>query len=125
MQMIKAKSGHLNKRSQRFLEQLIFTYKILSQDHHLSAASIVRVYGKLLIEETDPRRASLLKSIKDDNITLLLTVLLAVYSEINDICRFDRGTALAYCWRILVEYRSEAEDLYRVRYRAMLQKRYA
>ena len=123
MQMLDPKRDYLKKRSRRFLEHLTLLYRTLSQDHHLSGAGIIRVYAKLLIDERDARREPILRGIKITNVMLAVAILMAIYSEINDICHFDRGPTLAYCWRILSEDRTEARELYALRYRTMLQRR--
>ena len=77
----------------------------------------------ILIDEKDARREPILRDLKITNVMLTVTILLAIYSEINDIGHFDRAPALAYCWRILSETRTEARELYKLRYRTMLQRR--
>jgi hypothetical protein len=122
MQMLDPKKNYLHKRSRCFLDYLTLRYRTLSQDHHLSGAGLVRVYAKLLIDEKDARREPILRDLKNSNVILALATLLAIYTEINDICRFDRGKALAYCWCILMENRDEVRELYDLRYRSMLRQ---
>lgn len=122
MQMLDPKKNYLNKRSRRFLDYFTLRYRTLSQDHHLSGAGLVRVYAKLLIDEKDARRDPILRDLKNSNVILALSILLSIYTEINDICRFDRGRALAYCWCILMEDRDEVRELYNLRYRSMLRR---
>ena len=119
MQMLDPKKDYLQKRSRRFLEHLTLRYRMLSQDHHMSGAGMVRVYAKLLIDEKDLRREPILKELKGNNVMLTLSIVLAIYSEINHVCNFDRAPALAYCWKILAENRDEAKELYDLRYRSM------
>jgi len=122
MQMLDPKRNYLHKRSRRFLDYLTLRYRTLSQDHHLSGAGIIRVYAKLLIDENDARREPILRELKNSNVILTLSTLLLIYTEINDICHFDRGRALAYCWSILMEGRDEVRELYDLRYRSMLRR---
>lgn len=122
MKMLDPKKDYLRKRSRLFLEHLVLRYRSLSQDHHMSGAGIIRVYAKLLIDEKDERRGPILKELKINNVMLATAILLAIFSEINDICRFDRGLALAYCWGILAENRDEAQEMYDLRYRSMVRR---
>ena len=122
MQMLSQKNDYLGRRSRRFLGHLTLRYQNLSQDHHMSGAGIIRVYAKLLIDEMDERRGPILKELKTNNVMLAVAIVLAILSEINDICRFDRGQALAYCWGILAENRDEAQEMYNLRYRSMVRR---
>jgi len=112
----------LKKRTHRFVEHISLLYSTLSQDHHLSGGGIIRVYAKLLIPDDDDRRAPILKALKHRNALLAISILLAIYSEINDICKFNRGTKLAYCWDILVGHFEFANELHSLRYKAMLKR---
>ena len=122
MQMLNPKSDYLRTRARRFLGHLTLRYRNLSQDHHISGAGIIRVYAKLLIDERDERREPILEELKVNNVMLAVAIVLAIFSEINDICRFDRGQALAYCWGILAKNRDEAQEMYDLRYRRMVHR---
>lgn len=117
------RNEQLRVRTKRFLDFLILWYRELSQDHHMSGGGVIRVYSKLLIEVDDMDRERVLKELKTGNVVLAVTLVLAISSEINDIGDFDRKANLAYLWSILSHDRSEAKELYDLRYRTMLNKK--
>lgn len=120
MQMLNPKNTYLSKEGREFLSTLTLLYRSLSQDHHVSGAGIVRIYAKLLIDEKDERRDKVLTSLKNSNVLTAASLLLSVYSEINDLVKFDRNAALAYCWERLSVVAYEARNLYQLRYQSML-----
>jgi len=110
----------LSEKSQRFLQFLNdWLYKELSSDAHVSAAGIMRRHGQLL-REKDEERKNILSKLKSDSTLTVITLLVAICSEINDICHYGREEKLSYLWRILVEYWGEANDLFERRYKEML-----
>lgn len=113
----------LRVRTKQFLEFLILWYRELSQDHHMSGGGIIRVYSKLLFEADDIDKTRILKELKTGNVILAVTLVLAIATEINDLGNFDRTQDLSYLWGILLQNRSEAQELYDIRYRTMLKKR--
>lgn len=112
----------LKVRTKNFLDFLILWYRELSQDHHMSGGGIIRVYSKLLFEADDMDKVRVLKELKTGNVMLAVTLVLAISTEINDIGSFDRAENLAYLWGILLHNRSEAQELYDIRYRTILKK---
>jgi hypothetical protein len=109
-----------SERSQRFLQFLNdWLYKELSSDAHMSAAGIMRHHGQLLREKGEERE-KILSKLKSDSILTVITLMVAICSEINDICHYGREEKLSYLWRILVEYWGEAKDFFERRYREML-----
>jgi hypothetical protein len=97
-------------------------YTELSQDHHLSGGGIIRVYSKFLLMPEDNDRIRILKELKTSNIMLAVTLVLAISTEINEIGKFDQKANLAYLWGILIHNRTEAQEVYDLRYRTMLKK---
>ena len=119
-QMLRDKA--LSEKGQRFLRFLNdWLYKELSSDAHMSAAGIMRRHGQLLREE-DEERKKILSKLKSDSMLTVITLMVAICSEINDICHYGREEKLSYLWRILVEYWGEAKDFFERRYREMLKK---
>jgi hypothetical protein len=53
---------------------------------------------------------------------LAVTLVLAISTEINEIGKFDQKANLAYLWGILIHNRTEAQEVYDLRYRTMLKK---
>jgi hypothetical protein len=109
-------------RTKRFSEHLTIWYRELSQDHHMSGGGIIRVYGKLLLEPTDTARETTLTQLKSDNLMLTVVLVLAIATEINKIGRFDRGERLAYLWGIMTQNRSEAREVFSLRYHTLLRR---
>lgn len=89
----------------------------------MSGGGIIRVYSKLLFEADDIDKTRILKELKTGNVILAVTLVLAIATEINDLGNFDRTQDLSYLWGILLQNRSEAQELYDIRYRTMLKKR--
>lgn len=95
-------------------------YSELSQDVHMSGAGIARMFSKLLLQKTDEDKEMILQRIKSNNYVLALVISVAIATEINDLCKFDRGGKLAYIWKILSEAWSDAARLYKKRYRRVI-----
>ena len=113
----------LSEKSRKFLQFLNdWLYKELSSDAHMSAFGIIRRHAQLLREKGEERK-KILSKLKSDSTFTTVTLLVAICSEINDICHFDRGKKLSYLWRILIEYWGEAKELFERRYREMLVKK--
>jgi hypothetical protein len=119
-QMLRHKN--LSEKSRRFLQFLDdWLYKGLSSDAHVSAAGIMRSHGQLLRERGEAR-TNILSKLKSNSTFTVITLMVAICTEINDICHYGREEKLSYLWRILVEYWGEAKDFYERRYREVLQK---
>ncbi|MCJ7654697.1 MAG: hypothetical protein MUO97_05250, partial [Dehalococcoidia bacterium] len=117
-QMLRGKT--LSSETREFLQFLNdWVYKELSADAHMSAAGIMRRHGFLLLEKEEGRQ-KILSKLKSDGIFTSTTLLVAICTEINDICRYGREKKLSYLWRILVEYWGEAKDLFERRYEGIL-----
>lgn len=95
-------------------------YSELSQDVHMSGAGIARMFSKLLLQKTDQDKEMILHQIKSNNYMLALVISVAIATEINDLCKFDRGSKLAYIWKILSDAWPDAARLYKKRYKRVV-----
>jgi hypothetical protein len=111
------KQSTKNKEFLRFLNDWV--YKELSADAHMSAAGIMRHYGPLLLSKNQGRNKFLFK-LKSDSVFTATTLMVAICTEVNDICGYSRETKLSFIWGIIVEYWEEAKDFFERRYKAML-----
>lgn len=122
-QILKDKKTKFPVRTRKFLEYLQdWFYKELSQDAHMSSAGTVRIYSKLLLEPDEGRELTL-KTVKSINAMMAIALILAICSEVNDIGRFDRAERLAYLWGVVTQHRTDALQLFELRYRTMLRRR--
>lgn len=94
-------------------------YRGLSADAHMSSAGIIRRHGFLLLTDAEGRERILAK-LKSDGVFTATTLVLAICTEINNLCRYGREEKLSYLWRIITEYWGEAKDLFDRRYRKLL-----
>ncbi len=118
-QMLKDKNL-LSDETEEFLQFLNdWVYKELSADTHMSAAGIMRRYGFLLLEKEEERQ-KFLSTLKSNGIFTSTTLLVAICTEINDVCRYGREEKLSYLWGILVGFWGEAKDLFERRYKGKL-----
>jgi len=116
------KHKDLSPETQKFLQYLNdWIYRELSADSHVSAAGIMRHHGQLLREKGEEKQKILFK-LKSDSVFTAITLIVAICTEIDDMCHYGREEKLSYLWRIIVEYWGEAKDLFERRYREMLQK---
>ncbi len=109
-----------NKEFLKYLEDWL--YKEPSADSHMTSVSIALRLSILLIKKEDGREEKL-EQIKSDTISMALTLILAIATELNNICNFGRDQKLAYFWGILIEYWREAKGLYMRRYQSMLSQK--
>lgn len=122
-QFLNPKRVKISIRPRKFLAFLhLWFYSELSQEAHISGGGVVRIYSKLLLEKEDSDRERILKVIKSNNFMMSLTLVIAIATEINDICRFDRNERLAYLWRVITEESHDAKRLFNLRYKAMLSR---
>jgi len=111
----------LDPNNQEFLAYLNdWVYRGLSADTHMSAAGIIRLHRFLLPPRREERRKDILLKLKSDRVFTATTLLVALCTEVNDLCKYGREDKLAYLWGILKEYWGEATDLFDRRYRTML-----
>jgi hypothetical protein len=115
-----AKSSPIQPQNRAFLEYVRdWLYRGLSQKSHMSAAGITQAHGLLLLKDEEGREERLMK-FKSDAIFTSTTLIACLGSEINSTCGFGRDKELWYIWTLLVEHWGEAEDLFKLRYKAML-----
>lgn len=114
------KEEKLSSQNRKFLQFLNdWLYKELSADAHMSAAGIMRRHGFLLLSK-DEGKQKILSKLKSDGILTATTLLVAICTELNNICGYGRDEKLSYLWKILLEYWGGAKDLFERRYREML-----
>jgi hypothetical protein len=120
-QMLKEK--HKDRSTERNRDFLTFlndwVYRGLSANAHMSAAGIVRRHAFLLLKD-DEGRDEFLTKFKSDGFFTATTLMVAICTEVNSVCKFGRDEKIAYLWRILVEYWPEAKDLFERQYSEML-----
>lgn len=117
------KHGELSDESNRFLQYLNdWVYRGLSAATHMSGAGIVRRHGVLLLTK-DQGREEIVAKLKSDGVFTTITLMVAICTEMNDMCRYGRDQTLSYLWGILIEYWGEAKDLFERRYNGMLATR--
>jgi hypothetical protein len=120
-QMLRDK--RLSAKGHKYLQFLNdWLYKKLSSEAHVSGGGIMRSHGQLLREKGEERNR-ILSELKSNATLTVITLLVAICSEINDICHYERETKLSYLWRVLVEYWEESKDLFELRYGEMLLKK--
>lgn len=99
-----SKHKDLSPEGQKFLQYLNdWIYRELSADSHVSAAGMMRHHGQLLREKGEEKQ-KILSKLKSNSFLTAITLIIAICTEINDICHYGREEKLSYLWRILVEY---------------------
>ena len=118
-QMLKA-SG-LSRERQQFLRYLNdWFYKDLSRSsHHSGPGLIVRAFTLFKYPE-NPHRNENLVHLKGSSVFTVITLFLAILSEIEGELRFGLAPRMEYLWGLLKAYSEEALDLYEKRYHALL-----
>jgi hypothetical protein len=110
----------LSEQGKQFLPFLYdWFYRELSATAHISAGGIFHYYGFLLLTREEGREQALLK-LKSDVVFTTVTLVLAICTEVNHLCRYGRDTPLSFLWRVLVDYWEEAKDLFERRYEMLL-----
>jgi hypothetical protein len=110
----------LSSQSRNFLQFLNdWLYKEFSADAHMSAAGVMRRQGFLLLSK-DEGSQKILSKLKSDGIFTATTLLIAICTELNNMCGYGRDEKLFYLWRVLLEYWGEAKDFFGRRYSEML-----
>lgn len=71
------------------------------------------------MEDIEIREEYLLKK-RSDAIFDGVTLLFAILSEIEGICRFGNSSKLQYLWTIVGEYWEATKELYQMRYQELL-----
>jgi hypothetical protein len=113
-------------KSQPFMEFLEkWLYGETSAQAHLNAAGLFAVGGFLLSEfaPEDERKIITdrnLEKYKFRHFSRTIATVLAIASEIANFCQLDNRKTLAQLWVMLAGYAEEADDVYKLRYQAML-----
>lgn len=116
------RGDELTEQDKRFLQFLNdWVYRGLSADTHMSAAGIVRRHGFLLVTKAEGRNEILTK-LKSDGVFTATTLMVAICTEVNSMCRYGRDSTVNYLWGMLIEHWGEAKDLFERRYSGMLAK---
>jgi len=113
-------------RSQPFMECLEkWLYGETSAQAHLNAAGLFSI-GAFLINELAPefeREAmsnSYFEKFKFRHFVRTLVTVLGIASEVDTFCQLDNREALTRLWATLGGYSEEADNVYKLRYQAML-----
>jgi hypothetical protein len=113
-------------KSQPFMEFLEkWLYGETSAQAHLNPAGLFSV-GVFLISEFAPDDEQKkiadrnLEKFKFRNFTRTLITVLAIASEIDNFCQLKNRETLSKLWVLLGGYADEADDVYKLRYQAML-----
>lgn len=115
-----------NKSLQDYLTFLnLWFYKQLSQEAHLSATGLItRAFPQVLVHSSlmpEKLLEERLVQIRSSTIVTVLTLTVALLSEIQAILRFPSiGADLRYLWTVLGTYWNEPKDLYARRYDSLL-----
>jgi hypothetical protein len=113
-------------RSQPFMEYLEkWLYGETSAQAHLNAAGLFSI-GAFLINELAPEfeREAMSNTnfdkFKFRHFVRTLVTVLAIASEVDTFCRLNNREALTRMWVTLGGYSEEADNIYKLRYQAML-----
>ncbi len=113
-------------RSQPFMEYLEkWLYGETSAQAHLNAAGLFSI-GVFLITELAPEfereevSNSNFEKFKFRHFVRTLVTVLAIASEVDTFCQLDNREALSRVWVTLGGYSEEADNIYKLRYKAML-----
>jgi len=95
-------------------------YKTFSQAAHLSWPGLAIMGGHFLHANLD-NQESYLKKTRSDCAFYNTTLILAFFSELENILKFNHKEELKYLWTIVSEYWEVTKELYDKRYRSLLQ----
>lgn len=116
------KHSYKNPETKQFLEFLNdWFYKELSSVSHLTLPGLSKAGVQLVRNQYNKEEKEKLLTFKSNNVITTLVLFLALASEIEIIGKFDLRNRLSYLWGILVQYFSDARDLYDLRYAKLLQ----
>jgi len=115
------KEGTPLPSARQFLEYLNdWFYRDLSAESHLSGYGLMRRGGVLLAPDKHENREEMLRKYKSDQVSITITLLLALASEIEAHFLFGLAERIKYVWCILNAYSIAARELYDRRYSALL-----
>jgi hypothetical protein len=114
--------------SQNFLKWIVkWLYGEISGEAHLTGTGLFSVSPFLLadMDFVDDEYKSLIKErvilqVEARNLSRMFMTVLAIATEIDAQFTLNNHEALAYIWRILVDYVPDAKDMYAERYERML-----
>lgn len=105
----------------KFLEFLRdWFYRELSAASHLTLPGLMKAGNQLIKDQSDDKQRESLLDFKSECLTTSVTLLLALISEIEAIARFGLEGKISYLWGILIQYWSDANELYDIRYSKLL-----
>lgn len=113
-------------KSQPFLEFLEkWLYGETSAQAHLNAAGLFAVGGFLISEFAPEDERQIIaernfEKYKFRHFSRTLITVLAIASEIDNFCQLKNRDTLSHLWVLLGGYADEADDVYKLRYQAML-----
>jgi hypothetical protein len=111
----------LNGERQDFLRYLnAWFYKELSQDDHLSWPGLARRGAALLESAVSGDRRETLVKYRSDMVFKVVTLTLAVLSEIEGHLHYGEAQRLIYQWVLLSDYYLDAKEVYERRYKTLL-----
>ena len=120
-QMLKA--AELSAQGREFLRYLNdWFYKDLSRSSHLSGSGLIVRSFTLFEYPENPHRDDSLARVKGSSVFTVVTLFLAILSEIEGKLRFGLTPRMEYLWGLLKAYSEEARDLYEKRYSALLKE---
>jgi len=94
-------------------------YIQFSQAAHLSFPGLAKM-GECLLPDAPDEKEAYLKKLRSDSAFQAITLILAFFSEIENILRFNLKEKLKYLWTLVGEYWPEAKGLYNKRYKGIL-----
>jgi hypothetical protein len=113
-------------KSQPYLEHLErWLYGETSAQAHLNAAGLFTVAGFVIsdLAPDDQQKAIMgrnLEKYKFRHFSRFLITVLAIASEIDTFCQLNNRETLSHLWVLLGGYAPEADEVYKLRYQAML-----
>ncbi len=115
--------SELSEDRRAFLQYLNdWFYKDLSRSSHLSGPGFILRSFTLFEYPENPKREENLVHLKGSSVFTVVTLFLAILSEIEGAVRFGLAPRMEYLWGLLKAHSEEALDLYEKRYSKLLQK---
>lgn len=95
-------------------------YKELSSASHLNLPGLMKAGLQLVQDQSDTDQREKLLGFKSNCVTTTVTLILALISEIEILARFGLQDRITYIWGVLIQYWSDAKELYDIRYAELL-----
>ncbi|OGG07227.1 MAG: hypothetical protein A3F83_14070 [Candidatus Glassbacteria bacterium RIFCSPLOWO2_12_FULL_58_11] len=110
----------LSSDLREYLKYLVaWFYKQYSQSAHLTEPGIVHLGAMFLYADPEDRQ-EVAKKLRSDSIMDCILICLSILSEFEIIFQYEQKERLKYLWSILVKYYPKANELYQIRYSAIL-----